>query len=531
MDIILHVDIIVDIGAKREPYFSESERAYKLAQSHDFRIWIYVGCLQTLFTRLSNEIQEIRKNKEQQISKQSARLYAKKFLHEFSKRVNYLSALSEDGDVFEDGNPIINQLSKALDRLGQNAILLTRDEELLNSQEKAAISVEKFIEAFSPKNGQCSPLPFIDLAAQQNVLRSKLERNIHKVLYHGQYILGPEVRKLEKNLANFAGVKHAITCASGTDALLMALMAFNVGPGDAVFTTPFTFIATAEVIALLGATPIFVDIDARTFNIDPVKLGSKIQQVKSEEKYHLRGIIPVDLFGLPADYDEIMSIAKEENLFVLEDAAQGFGAIYKGRRAGSLAHVAATSFFPAKPLGCYGDGGAIFTDDDDLADIIFSIRVHGKGSHKYENIRVGVNGRLDTLQAAILIPKLDLFSDELKRRQQIAQVYSEEIENSASKLECPFIPPDVESAWAQYSLLSDERDLIMEGLNSEGIPSVVYYPIPLHLQPAFSNLGYRRSDFPVAETISHRIFSLPMSPYLTKDKLKRITKVLNGLNI
>lgn len=367
-------------------------------------------------------------------------------------------------------------------------------------------------------------MQFINLAAQQRRIRSKIEANIKTVLDHGKYIMGPEVAESERQLSAYVGVKHAITCSSGTDALLMGLMAYNIGPGDAVLTTPFTFIATAEVISLLGATPIFVDIDPVTFNIDPVKLDITIRKLKSETR-NLKGIIAVDLFGLPADYDPISSIARENHLFVIEDAAQSFGAEYHGRKACSLGDIACTSFFPAKPLGCYGDGGAVFTDDDDLAEKMLSIRVHGKGSHKYDNARVGINGRFDTIQAAILLAKLDIFPEEVELRQKIAQVYTECIRASKLELIPPSVPDGIKSVWAQYSILSkdeEHRTIIQDRLGGVRIPTAIYYPIPLHLQPAFDYLGYKEGDFPISEAYSRRIFSFPMHPYLSKVEQERI---------
>jgi len=381
-------------------------------------------------------------------------------------------------------------------------------------------------------------IPFIDLKAQYKLLANDIQSGINGVLEHGQFILGPEVKELEKHLAEFTEVKHAITCSSGTDALLMPLMALNIGPGDFVFTTPFTFIATAEVISLLGAIPVFVDIDPKTFNIDPSKLKLAIEAAKTQNHkiYPLpqnippaatpRAIIPVDLFGLPADYDPIMEIAKQENLFVLEDAAQGFGGIYKDRKAGILGHTGATSFFPAKPLGCYGDGGAIFTNDDDLAEKLLSIRVHGQGKDKYNNICTGLNARLDTLQAAILLPKLKIFSQEIVARQKNAQNYTDALADLQDKIATPFVPAGYKSVWAQYSVLTDKREAIMGALKREGIPTAIYYPVPLHLQTTFSSLQYKTGDFPVAESVCKQIFSLPMHPYLEDDIVKRITKTI-----
>jgi UDP-2-acetamido-2-deoxy-ribo-hexuluronate aminotransferase len=367
-----------------------------------------------------------------------------------------------------------------------------------------------------------NPVQFIDLKAQQEVIYSAVMERMQKVLVHGKYIMGPEVKELEERLAACVGVKHAITCSSGTDALLMPLLAYGVGPGDAIFTSPFTFIATAEVIQLLGATPVFVDIDPRTFNIDPEALGETIislQQNPNTADLKPRGIIPVDLFGQPADYGRINALAKQQGLFVLEDAAQSFGATYMGQRAGSLADVAATSFFPAKPLGCYGDGGAIFTDDDELAGVLRSIRVHGQGTHKYDNVRIGINGRLDTLQAAILLAKLDVFEKEVQARQEVARRYSEALEDL---VEVPLVAPKCTSVWAQYSVLSDQRSIFQQKLKEAGVPTAIYYPLPLHLQGAFVHLGHQAGDFPVSEETAQRIFSLPMHPYLDEAKQNKI---------
>jgi len=366
-------------------------------------------------------------------------------------------------------------------------------------------------------------IPFVDLATQFKHLETDIRSGINRVLEHGKYIMGPEIQELESELATFAGVKHAITCSSGTDALLMPLMALGVGPGDAVFTTPFTFIATAEVISLLGATPVFVDIDEHTFNIDPEKLEDAIRKTGENGAFNAKVIIAVDLFGLPAPYEEIMSIAETHGLHVIEDAAQGFGAEYRGKKAGSLAHVAATSFFPAKPLGCYGDGGAILTNDDTLADVCRSVRIHGKGTNKYDNARIGLNARLDTLQAAILLPKLKAFPHELEQRQRIASYYTEKLE---SHVITPHVPEGILSAWAQYSILSEHRDKIQAALKGRDIPSAVYYPKPLHLQTAFAHLGYVTDDFPVAERISRKVLSLPMHPYLEKNAQHQITETI-----
>jgi UDP-2-acetamido-2-deoxy-ribo-hexuluronate aminotransferase len=413
-------------------------------------------------------------------------------------------------------------------------------------------------------------MDFIDLSTQQRRIADKLNARIASVLAHGQYINGPEVRELEAILAGYVGVKHAVGCASGTDALLMALMALDIGPGDAVFTTPFTFVATAEVISLIGATPVFVDIDPVTFNIDPKKLEQAIAGLKQNpsrrppprtvrvvnpgvaaiqaafpdrriinrriqngtetagKTLRPRAVIPVDLFGLTADYDAIGAIAARHGLAIIEDAAQSFGGDYKGKKACSFGEIACTSFFPAKPLGCYGDGGMCFTNDDPLDEILRSIRVHGQGEDKYENVRIGINGRLDTLQAAILLEKFSIFQEEIDLRQEVAHRYSELL---AGAVATPVIPIGYKSAWAQYSILarnSTERAAFFVKLKREGIPTAVYYPKPLHLQKAFAAAGYRRGDFPFSEECAGRIFSLPMHPYLTEQDQRRITDILRG---
>jgi UDP-2-acetamido-2-deoxy-ribo-hexuluronate aminotransferase len=401
-------------------------------------------------------------------------------------------------------------------------------------------------------------MDFVDLKTQQQRIKDKIDSRIQAVLAHGQYIMGPEVEELEKRLADFVGVKHAEGCASGTDALLLALMAHNLGPGDAIFTTPFTFFATAEVISLLGAIPIFVDIDPRTFNLDPVKLEQAIGALKNGDPsiYPLpmfsppasseallkrsapptpnlipRGIIPVDLFGLPADYDRINAVGKKHNLFVIEDAAQSFGAEYHQRKACALSDPACTSFFPAKPLGAYGDGGMCFTNDDHLADVLCSLRIHGQGRDKYENVRIGINGRLDTLQAAVLLAKFEIFPEEIDLRQQVAQRYSHLLSSLGSELSAPFAPYGYKSAWAQYSLLAKDeahRSRLQARLQAASIPTAIYYPKSLHLQAAFAFLGYQEGDFPVSEAVAKRIFSLPMHPYLKVQDQERIAKALEG---
>lgn len=389
-------------------------------------------------------------------------------------------------------------------------------------------------------------MQFIDLAAQQKRIKEKIEANIQAVLNHGSYVMGPEVTELENTLGNYVGVKHAVSCSSGTDALLLALMADGVGPGDAILTTPFTFIATAEVISLLGATPVFVDIDPATFNIDPEKIESAISAIKSSdnERYPLptgsqlkpKGIVAVDLFGLPADFRRINATGREHGLFVVEDAAQSFGAEYNGQKSCSLADVACTSFFPAKPLGAYGDGGMCFTDDAILADKMRSLRIHGKGDHKYDNVRIGINGRLDTMQAAILNAKFEIFPEEVTLRQKVAKRYDNLLASSRSGagnlVTRPMVPEGYLSVWAQYSLLAESgehRSAIQKKLKAAGIPTAIYYPQPLHLQTAFAGLGYKMGDFPVSEDFANRIFSLPMHAYLEAEDQQRIVDLITSV--
>lgn len=374
-------------------------------------------------------------------------------------------------------------------------------------------------------------MQFIDLKTQLKSIAEDVQKRIAAVIDHGQFIMGPETKELEQKLAAYTGVKHAISCASGTDAILLALMAYGVGPGDAVFTTPFTFIATAEVISLLGATPIFVDIDPHTYNIDPTKLESAIVHF-NHQSLQPKGIIAVDLFGLPADYHLINDIAAKHHLFVIEDGAQSFGAEYHGKKACSLADIGCTSFFPAKPLGCFGDGGMCFTDDDTLAGVIKSLRVHGAGAHKYDNERIGINGRLDTLQAAILLSKFAIFPDEVEKRDKAARTYSDLLNSGRTDLSLPLFMNGYRSVWAQYSILAgdtEHRSRIQEALKAEGVPTAIYYPRPLHLQKAFSFLGHKPGDFPCSEECSNRIFSIPMHPYLEADDQKKIAEIINRI--
>ena len=370
-------------------------------------------------------------------------------------------------------------------------------------------------------------MQFIDLKKQYEVLKEEIDSNIQECLDEGSYIMGSHVKKLEEELAKYVGRKHCISCANGTDALSLVLMAWGVKEGDAVFVPSFTFYSTSEVVSLLNAEPIFVDVDERTFNIDPDKLEKAILQVKEEGKLNPKAIIPVDLFGQCADYDRILEIAKKHDLFVLEDGAQGFGGSINGKKACSFGDASTTSFFPAKPLGCYGDGGAIFTDDDELAELLRSLRVHGKGEFKYDNVRVGMNSRLDTLQAAILLPKLKAFKEyELEKRNEVAKLYDEMLKD---RFMVPFVPEGYVSSWAQYTLILEsrgERKRIQEYLKKEGIPTMVYYPKPLHKQAVYKDYGFNLEDLKVSESLAERVLSIPMHPYMEKEDVKKVCKAL-----
>ena len=366
-------------------------------------------------------------------------------------------------------------------------------------------------------------MQFIDLAAQRARIADRLKTAIDRVVADGRYILGPEVGAFEKQLAGYVGVKHVVACANGTDALLLPLLASGIGPGDAVFVPSFTFAATAEVVALAKAEPVFVDIDPVTYNIDVASLEAAIDMVKREGRLTPRAIIPVDLFGLAADYDAIAAIARRENLLVIEDAAQSIGGEANGKRCGAFGDVGSTSFYPAKPLGCYGDGGAMFTNDDTLADRLRSFAFHGKGETQYDNIHVGLNSRLDTIQAAILIEKLAILEDEMQARQVVAKRYADGL---AGVVRTAHMTGKGRSAWAQYAIETPVRDGLKAELQAKGIPSVIYYVKPLHLQKAYENFPRAPGGLPVSEELPSRILCLPMHPYLSEADQDRIISAI-----
>ena len=373
-------------------------------------------------------------------------------------------------------------------------------------------------------------MEFRDLKRQYQVLKPQMDAAMLEVAENCNFISGKQVTELEQQLAEYVGVKHCVTCGNGTDALTLVMMAWDIKAGDAVFVPTFTFFASAEVVAFEGATPVFVDVDERTFNVDPVKLEEAIEQVKKEGKLTPRAVIAVDLFGQPADYTKIEEICKKHGLLLLEDGAQGFGGKIGDRTACSFGDAAATSFFPAKPLGCYGDGGAVFTNDDEMADYMRSIRVHGKSpADKYDNLRIGLNSRLDTIQAAVLKVKFQAFKDhELESVNRAAKLYDEYLGNV---VKTPVVPEGFYSSWAQYTLILDskeQRTHLQKELKEQGIPTMVYYPKPMHLQGAFADLGYKKGNFPVAESLCERVLSLPMHPYLNEEDIRFVANAVKA---
>ncbi len=552
INVLLDVNIVLDLLLKRGPDYYKKAELFAFLRQQEYLLFFAACALPSLEYIHTKEIKRL-VNEGLIKSNLPPRELASRQLTRFLDAIKITPSLGTHWRRIPENHPDREDglISLSSTELPGSTFIWTSDEDFRPAVSEVAfgdsLALQQYLETKAQRNMQ-----FVDLGHQQSIIREHLEEGIFRVLKHGSYIMGPEVKELEAKLGGYVGVKHAIGCASGTDALLMALMAYGVGPGDAIFTTPFTFIATAEVISLLGATPIFVDIDPKTYNIDPAKLALAIQAVQANDpsihplpsynsklktqnsKLTPKAVIPVDLFGLPADYDAINAIAKEHGLFVIEDAAQSFGAEYKGRKAGALADIACTSFFPAKPLGCYGDGGMCFTDDDQLAKTMESIRVHGKGSDKYDNIRIGINGRLDTLQAAILLAKFSIFPEEMTLRQEAANRYTAALSTQSSALvllSTPFIPEDCQSAWAQYSLLAEkeaQRAALMNQLKTAGIPTAIYYPKPLHLQTAYAYLGYAPGAFPASEDAASRIFSLPMYPYLQKEDQTKIAEIMKS---
>ena len=449
------------------------------------------------------------------LSKRQCAFRARQALKAFAQDKHWLAALAGEGDVFDSPDPEDEQFIRALDRFAPGTIkLLTRDELLCQRYPAHTITPQQYL--LAPI--QHKAIDFIDLKTQQDHIRPALELNIHRVLANGQYIMGTEVAQLEEKLAAFVGVKYCISASNGTDTLLIAMMALGIGPGDEVITTPFTFIATGEMIALLGATPVFVDIDPRTYNIDPGKIEAAITP-------KTKAIMPVSLYGQCADMDAINAIADKHGLPVIEDAAQSFGATYKGRKSCALSTIGSTSFFPSKPIGGYGDGGALFTNDDTLAKAMKEIRSHGQ-DRRYHHPRIGINGRLDTLQAAILLAKFERFDWEVEQRQKVGAAYTAQITEHCPGITTPHIEAHSTSVFAQYSILIENRDQVAKQLNEQGIPTAVHYPVPLNQQPAYKERS-GGGPTPISGDIAHRVMSLPMGPDLSETDQLRIIAALS----
>ena len=516
MNLLIDVCIVMDVCATRAPHAEFSAMALQHCSNQGGKLWLYVGSLQTLKYTLYRELKRSVESGVNPPGNRQLMQRAKDLLKAFAADKQWLAALAEEGPVFDSPDPEGEQLIRALGRFPPGDIqLLTRDELLCERYPDLTITPEQYLQ--QPPIPR--PVDFIDLKAQQNLVRPGLELGIHRVLHHGRYIMGPEVGELEEKLAAFVGSKHCLSCSSGTDALLMALMALNIGPGDEVITVPYTWISTAEVIALLHAKPVFVDIRPDTFNMDPDSIEAAVTP-------RTRAIMPVGIYGQCADMTRINAIARKHNIPVIEDAAQSFGADHHGKKSCSLSTIGCTSFFPSKPLGCYGDGGAVFTDDDALADRMAQIRVHGQ-KVKHQHPLVGINGRLDTLQAAVLLEKLKLFPGECSLRWDVGQRYDRLLSGIAG-ITTPVIEPGNTSVYAQYTLLTADRSQAEDNLKTQGIPCVAYYAVPLHLQGAFRDLGHQPGDFPVAERVASHCLSLPMSPYLTDEDQEPVAQALRG---
>jgi UDP-2-acetamido-2-deoxy-ribo-hexuluronate aminotransferase len=515
MDLLLDVNIALDICTQRKPHAASSAFALEIAQSSGCKLWLYCGSTQTLEYNLYKILKRESQASSNTGQNKKLLIRARSLLDEFANGKHWLAALAGEGPVFNSQDPEDEQLLRALDRFAPGLIkLLTRDELLLASHPGKTISPEAYCQQ---AGGGTRPIDFIDLKTQQDAIRPRLERNIHRVLHHGQYIMGPEVKQLEDKLAAYVGVKHCITASSGTDTLLIAMMALDIGPGDEVITTPFTFVATGEMIALLGATPVFVDIDPKTYNIDPTKIEAAITP-------NTKAIMPVSLYGQCADMDAINAIANKHSLPVIEDAAQSFGATYKGRKSCALSTIGSTSFFPSKPLGGYGDGGALFTDDDALAKAMREIRVHGQ-DRRYHHPRIGINGRFDTLQAAVVLAKMDRFAWEVEQRQKVGAGYTAMLASRCPNVTVPYIEPHNTSVYAQYSILVENRDAVAKRLNEQGIPTAVHYPIPLNQQPAYRDTC-RHSGVPITEHVAARVISLPIYADLSPSSQEKIVAAL-----
>ncbi len=514
MDLLIDINIVLDVCASRMPFAPISAAALQRCQDQGAKLWLYAGSVQTMEFNMAREVQRKAEIQNTSISKRQCASRARQVLKVFAQDKHWLASLADEGNVFDSADPEDEQLVRALSRFATGSIkLLTRDEPLCDRYPDLTITPQQYLQATL----QQKTIDFIDLKTQQDLIRPVLEQNIHRVLHHGQYIMGPEIKQLEARLAEYVGVKHCITVSDGTKALLIAMMALGIKHGDEVITTPFTFIATGEMIALLGAIPVFVDIDPRTYNIDPNKIEAAIT-------LKTKAIMPVSLYGQCADFDAINAIAEKYGLPVIEDGAQIFCATYKGKKSCGLSTIGSASFFPSKPLGCYGDGGALFTNDDGLAKAMREIRLHGQDRH-YHHPRIGINGRMDTMQAAVLKAKMDVFPNEVEARQSIGNKYGQLL---GEAVVTPYIEPFNLSVYAQYTILVDDRATVQQTLKELGIPTAVHYPIPLNLQPVFEYLNKPDGSYPISEGIAKRVMSLPMSPYLTDAAINKIAKAVLG---
>ena len=508
MDLLLDINVAVDIVCKREPFYINADLALARCLHHGGKVWLYAGSVQTLEYITSGELKRNRISNGMAFTAKQVAQQARDLLKAFTADKHWLAALAGEGNVFHSSDPEDEQLILALSRFAPGAIkLITRDALLCQQYPEFTMTPTDFVQApLAPK-----PIAFIDLKTQQDHIRPALEANIHRVLHHGQYIMGPEVAELEQKLATYTGSKHCITCASGTEALLMSLMALGIGPGDEVITTPFTFAATAEMIVLAGATPIFVDIERDTCLIDASLIEAKITP-------RTKAIMPVSLYGQVCDMDEINALAaRHGNIPVIEDAAQSFGASYSGtsgvnRKSCNLSTIGCTSFFPSKPLGCYGDGGAIFTNDDALAKVMREIRIHGQ-ERRYYHTRVGVGGRMDTLQCAVVLAKLERFDWEIQQRLALGDQYLNMMAGADLNVKPITVRPDRDCVWAQFTIIVENRAAVQKHLLAQGVPTATHYPLSLNMQPAYKHLCCPECT-PNSHWAAERVMSLPLSPDL-----------------
>ena len=517
MNYILDNNVIIDLLSKRRmEKYPESMKAYEYIKNSK-QLFISSSSIDNIEFILFKELKAQNKKSNKETLEETHKMM--KYFLEDKKIAKTPSYIEINYDDIEDSQIIAS--AQAID-----AKVITRDDRMLQKYPDMTISPADFLKTKNQQPSERSDNPagtrtktkidFANLKKQHFMYESELSKEMDKVLNNTSFIMGDTVKRLEENLQNFTGAKHAITCSSGTDALLLAMMALDIQPGDEIITTPFTFIATAETIAFLKAKPVFVDIDEKTYNIDPSKIEEKITD-------KTKAIMPVSLYGQPADMDAIQTIADKHNLKVIIDGAQSFGSTYKGKTDSNLGDISTTSFFPAKPLGCYGDGGAVFTNDDTLADKIRSLRVHGQ-SKRYHHQYIGMGGRMDTLQCSVVDVKLKHYKKDLALRQEVAQKYTKAL--GSKTLVLPYVDENTTSAWAQYSIRVQNRDNLQAELKEKGIPTAVHYPMPLHLQECFAYLGYKRGDFPISEMISNEIMSLPMNPYISDDEINYIGESL-----